>query len=714
MSQEPLSTKYSGIIHTLSASEAENVDERGIPKKLGRLYRRVRVAGYDKEARTVTMAVSSETPVDRWYGQEILSHEKGAIRTDRLEGGVSLLFNHDYDALLGRSIEFEVGKQIRVTCKFGPSDLSLEKEREVEADVLVDVSIGYVVYEWEITEDKNGVRTYLAVDWEILEVSLVTVPADPTVGVGRAAKDAIAVKVRSFITARSSAESEDPDDDDDDEGDDDEGERSQAADPAPISETPNPNPEPKRTVTMADEVVEVKETPAQLEEKRVAGIKALRVQYPDQLTEEQERHAIALEVPLGKLKERVADQLISSSKRSDVPTIAEELFGSMSPKERSQFSLRDAYVAAFNENAPASARIAADTKLVQDVSTELRKLAGERGIENLGGGLIIPSASSRSAFAQRTVASGGNAGTYTNFTDVAAEPIELLRSRLFLIALGATFMTGLKGKIQIPRQNAAASSNWVAEGSAGTASDPALDDIVMQPNRLTMINSYYRDFLAQSRLAVDSFLAADRAAVLARSLNTASIAGSGVAPIPTGLLNRSGLAAVLAGTSRNASTGVVTAGAGGVPMTYVDWNNMEASISTSNGDIGTLRSLTTPKVRAAGRSTPKTGATNGEFVWPDSKVGANGLQTGPLGYDALCTSNSALTGFTANSVNNLHAAIMGVWDQLLIGDWGLSELIVDNVTNAASAKVIITEHGFYDTNIRHIESFVACTSALPQ
>ena len=89
------------------------------------------------------------------------------------------------------------------------------------------------------------------------------------------------------------------------------------------------------------------------------------------------------------------------------------------------------------------------------------------------------------------------------------------------------------------------------------------------------------------------------------------------------------------------------------------------------------------------------------------------MQEGPLGYNAITTTNAALTGFTANSVSNLHAVLMGVWDQMLIGDWGLSELVADPYTGAAQAMMKFTEHAYYDINVRHVEAFAVCTSALP-
>ncbi len=164
------------------------------------------------------------------------------------------------------------------------------------------------------------------------------------------------------------------------------------------------------------------------------------------------------------------------------------------------------------------------------------------------------------------------------------------------------------------------------------------------------------------------------------------------------------IATVLSGGTRTAA-GVYTAGAGGVPPTFIDANGLEANISTNNGDIGTLAWATTPRVRAAMRSIPQLpGSAVSGFLMPNSKVDGNGIQEGPLGYNLLA-STQLPTNYTVNSVANLHPLILGVWDQMLFGDWDLNETIADNITGAAQAQYKITEHGYYDTAIRHLESW---------
>ncbi len=704
------STKYSGVLHTLTAAQADNLDERGIPKQLGRQYRKVALAGYDKDTHTVTMAASSSTPVERYYGQEILSHEKGALRTGRLKDGIALLFNHNMDQHLGKSVSFTQGDPLHITCRFGGNPLALEKEGDVESGILDGVSIGYMVHEWEITEDKNGLRTYLAVDWEIYEVSLVTVPADPTVGVGRS-KDDQPVKVRSFRKLDHEAErSADPDDADDDEEDDDPDEQDADRSLPTTTSEPPPQPETQRNQPMsaaADTTVTVDHVAE--ERARVSALTNLRTIQPAHYTEEQMRSDIASGTQYAVASNALAERVIAAAASTTVRTAANEVLSGMSAREQRQYSRAGAARAAINQLRKGTFN---DTEsgFALEVSDSIRTAATERGITNIGPGILTPGLTNQ-RFAQmeaqqRTVTSGSSSiGTATNFTTVELPPIELLRNRAVTMMLGARMIPGLHGTPQFTKQNAAASSSWLAESAAVTSSDPGLTFFTMSPHRLSMASAYTRDFLALSNLAIDGFLAEDRYEVLALSLDYAALAGSGTNNVPQGLLNYTGLPTLLTGSTRN-NAGVVTAGAGGTQPTYVDLNNAEALIAGTNADVlGVPRWAGTPQTRAMMRSILKFPGVNGsDALMPDSRV-ANGLQEGPLGYDAVFSNQLPKNG-TVNSVSNLHALVLGIWPQMLIGDWDLNEIIADNITGAASAIYKIFEHGYYDINFRHIEAFV--------
>ncbi len=703
-----LRTQYSGILHTLTASQAENLDERGIPKALGSLVRKMQIAGYDKDTHTVTMAISSEEPVERYFGVEILSHAKGAIRTQRLSKGIALLYNHNQDDHLGRSQSYELGNPLRLVNRFGPGPLAREKEADVEAEILVDVSLKYMVYEWDIVEDKNGFRTYTAVDWEPLESSLVTIPADPTVGVGRS-KDDAPVKVRSFRSMKDDEERTADDDDEDEEDDeDDDPEEDERSLPTTSSE-PTPQPPAQRTQTM--EETTVGPDLAAQERARVTALSNLRTFQPANYTEQQMRGDIATGVTYEAASNALAERVIAAGQSSNVPTIAGEVIGGMSTKEQRQYSRASAARAAINQFR-ANTFKDEGAGLALEVSDSIRKAATERGISGLGNGILTPGVTN-ARFAQmesqqRTVMSGsGTIAGATNFTTVELPPIEMLRNQAMTMQLGARMVPGLHGTPQFTRQNAAAASSWLAEGVAGTSSDPGLNFFTMNPHRLTMGSAYTRDFLALSNLAIDSFLAEDRFEVLGLSLDYAALAGSGTNNIPLGLQNYTGLSTILTGSTR-ASSGAVTAGAGGTQPTYVDINDAEAVIAGANaGALGIPRWAGTPQARAAMRSILTFPGVNGAtpLMPSSSKIGANGLQEGPLGYDGFFSNQMPKNG-TVNGVSNLHALVLGIWPQMLIGDWDLNEIIADNITGAASATYKIWEHGYYDINFRHIEAFV--------
>jgi HK97 family phage prohead protease len=127
--------------------------------------------------------VSSETPVARGDASEILSHAPGAVRLARANAGVvPLLFNHNWDDPIGMISSAELkNKRLDVTGGFFNTTRGQEVSSMVESG-LRNVSLGYQIH--AISENARA-GTFTATDWEPYEVSIVSVPADPSVGVGR-------------------------------------------------------------------------------------------------------------------------------------------------------------------------------------------------------------------------------------------------------------------------------------------------------------------------------------------------------------------------------------------------------------------------------------------------------------------------------------------------------------------------------------------------
>lgn len=155
----------------------------------------------DEEARIVELSFSSETPVTRWGDDEILSHKKEAVMLDRINSTGCVLFNHNRDMVVGKVLEAAIKNKRGVAkVQFDDDVQSNVIYNKVKNKTLRGVSVGYRIHSMEhkTTKDKDVLKhTYTATLWEPLEISVVSIPADITVGVGRSVNET-AEKVRSL------------------------------------------------------------------------------------------------------------------------------------------------------------------------------------------------------------------------------------------------------------------------------------------------------------------------------------------------------------------------------------------------------------------------------------------------------------------------------------------------------------------------------------
>lgn len=150
-----------------------------------------------EDERVVELSFSSETPYERWFGTEILDHSDGCVDLARLQTIGCTLFNHNRDYVIGRVVEawIENGRG-KAKVKFD-NDAEAEKVfAKVKSGTLKGVSVGYQVDVWEevekgkkSTDGRFKGECYIAKRWWPYEISIVSVPADDSVGVGRSMED---------------------------------------------------------------------------------------------------------------------------------------------------------------------------------------------------------------------------------------------------------------------------------------------------------------------------------------------------------------------------------------------------------------------------------------------------------------------------------------------------------------------------------------------
>ena len=157
--------------------------------KLGMMYRGagVDLANVNKEARTVDLTFSSEEPVVQAFGREILSHDQGAVDLSRMKNGAPLLWNHNRNDQRGVVEIAHIGNDKRgyATVRFSKSEVGELIFRDMEDGIIRWASVGYRVKDMVQTGGNKKNPEFTVTKWQPYEISLVSIPANFTVGIRR-------------------------------------------------------------------------------------------------------------------------------------------------------------------------------------------------------------------------------------------------------------------------------------------------------------------------------------------------------------------------------------------------------------------------------------------------------------------------------------------------------------------------------------------------
>lgn len=159
----------------------------------------IRAVEGEGNERKFILSFSSEEPYERWWGIEILDHSDGAVDLTRLSEIGCLLFNHNRDDVIGKVTKAWIeDNRGCAEVEFDTDDESEKIYQKVKSGTLKGVSVGYKIDSWEevVANKTSADGKYqgpceIARKWTPYEISIVSVPADPTVGVGRDEEKAV-------------------------------------------------------------------------------------------------------------------------------------------------------------------------------------------------------------------------------------------------------------------------------------------------------------------------------------------------------------------------------------------------------------------------------------------------------------------------------------------------------------------------------------------
>ncbi len=618
----------------------------------------------DQDSSVIRFPVASDTPIQRWYGQEILSHKPGAMVMGERQKTLPLLFNHNRDKLLGVVEKLDQDEhRTYATVRFSSSEEGQKAKAMVDERVLVNCSFQYEILDYDMVRGEDPDDDQLiATSWEIYEVSLVTIPADSNVGVYR---DFETNLKENKMAIRGQENSENK-----------------------VNDSEQQERENVREAAIAEarRVEAERENVRKSERQRIENIYSLCRQF--NIDDSERENMIRSNESIENIRSHVLDLL---GKRSASPVgvasrgISEDI--GLTAAERSNFNLVRALNAALTGDWSKAG-------FEREVSQTLAKRSGRETT-----GFFMPS----DVTMQRDTTPGYFVGQPTQGGNLVATDlrtgsfIDLLRAKAMVTRMGATVISGLVGNVEIPRQTGASTTYWLAENTAPTESNATFDKVPLKPKTIGALSSVSRNLLLQSSMNVEAFVRNELAVSLALGIDLAALCGTGTDNQPTGIANMSGICTVEGGTN-------------GGSLTFDKLIDMETQVATANADVTNMYYLCNA---ATIGFLKKIKNTSGDYIWkPITEAVRNGFPGEVNGY-AVGRSNQVRSGLEKGTSKNCHEIYFGNWADLLIGEWGFLEIDVNRYGDAwKSGGVEIRALQTIDIAVRHPKSFCLFSDAL--
>ncbi|MCQ4162815.1 phage major capsid protein [Roseomonas sp. GC11] len=469
-------------------SEGARPAVRGLPSGVEGIQRRTAAfsrATLDAQARTVELAFSSEAPVERFWGVEILGHDAAEVETDFISSGTApLLMDHNARDVVGvvETVTLSPDRKMRARVRFGKSARAEEVMQDVADGIRANVSVGYELLDLSLISEERGKPPVYRCRWRPVEVSLVAIPADPTVGVGRSSAAPLSAQTGRKMDISGAASGRDA---------------AAIAELAELVGRPDWGTEAIRSGWSLEQ--SRREFIARRGEARPLSLPPTNIGLDEGMTRELRRYSLV------RVLRALADpqHMREAGFELEVSRELQRQHG-----DRSGFMVPLALP-------PQAERMGGDGRVVVSV--------GGRALtySNSGNGVLVQ-------------------------TDVlASDFIDLIRARSYVMALGARTLTGLVGNVVVPRQGGTASIGWIAgDGSDSLpTSDPAFSGVAMSPKTAGAITTFSHRLMVQSSMDIESLVRADLAAAVAAEIDRVAVNGTGAGNQPRGVLQAVGIGA---------------------------------------------------------------------------------------------------------------------------------------------------------------------------
>ena len=445
--------------------EPEQVETRDLPAQTQ--YRTGSVRLMDDESdRRVMMSISSTNPVEREFGYEVLEHNISSVDMEFLSSGKApLLLDHDARQQIGVVERSWMDKdKLRAQVRFSKSAMAEEVYRDVVDGIRGNVSIGYQIQ--GMTKEENTYKDkplYRVSSFKPLEVSMVSIPADSTVGVGRSYQPEISGNESTAIQENKMEEQVQ---------------------------------KPEVQVRQEDQLKEYRNQASQILE----------------LGKRHNEYDLAFRA-LQEEKSLSEFQAMLLEKKTSKPI---SFSVDASPKEKRNYSLVRAIRAADQKDwskagfeMEISQELAKTQKrqpkgfFVPDWGWQTRTVSTASGATYGAGSNIVPEDYRGDRF------------------------IDALISTSILGQVGATVLNGLQGNVAIPKISASTAAAFIAEGGSVGNSEPDFAQVTMTPKLLANKVAVTRELMIQSDPSVEQLIRNNMVRIFAAKIDNVALKGGG-------------------------------------------------------------------------------------------------------------------------------------------------------------------------------------------
>lgn len=436
-------------------------------------------AEIDEQNRTIVVAFSSEQSVQRSFGLEVLSHNPIDVDLSFLASGrAPLLLEHEREDQIGvvESATIDQDKVGRAVIRFSKGKDGEEIFQDVLDGVRTNISVGYTITGQRIEQDAMG-NNIVYCQWKPKEISIVSIPADETVGIGRAA-DEVATESQSINNNENGSQS--------------------------VNETIGSHPEQTTSdsqianeVTTEAEIADLTNT-AQRSDQSIKGKNTMTIetQFDADSIRSAERARVSEITSIAKRfdAEDVATQFVADGRSVDEfrAAVLEKMSKAPAVRSTATIGLTEKEAEEFSLSRAISAVVSGDWS---EAGYELecsRAAAKAQGKLQTRSNIFVPAEVLTRAAGAAAVTAAGNP-SLVNRTKVGF--MDVLFNNTIAQRLGVQYMTGLNGVIELPKFTSAVQARFVDEGQDGTIDAITSGVVELKPRTLVALAELTRSMI---------------------------------------------------------------------------------------------------------------------------------------------------------------------------------------------------------------------------